>query len=223
MKSKLIRRIERTPIGHRLLKDHRFRLILFTVLNMGWNLFYAVFNGILGIVYRSGWFGTMCAYYAVLGLMKLNIVLSERKKPSAGTERRNMLETGIGLLFLAAIFALIVALTIADAVGRNYHIIVMIGIATFTFFMVGKAVVSAVQAHRQGDRVSIMLRNISLASAVGSILSLERSMLGTFSTSTDPFTFVMEGVSGLAGFAIVVLLGGSMITYFVKSRREHEG
>ena len=93
----------------------------------------------------------------------------------------------------------------------------------FTFFMVGRAIVSAIQAHRQGDRVSIMLRNISLASAVGSILSLERSMLGTFSTSTDPFTFVMEGVSGLAGFAIVVLLGISMITYFVKSDRGHGG
>ena len=61
MKSKLIRQIERTAIGSRLLKDHRFRLILFSVLNMGWNLIYAVFNGILGIVYRSGWFATMCA------------------------------------------------------------------------------------------------------------------------------------------------------------------
>lgn len=40
-------------------KDHRLRLILFAVLNMGWNLFYAVFNGILGIAYRSGWFGAM--------------------------------------------------------------------------------------------------------------------------------------------------------------------
>lgn len=157
MKSKLIQLIEHTPIGNRLLKDHRFRLILFAVLNMGWSLFYAVFNGILGIVYRSGWFGTMCAYYAVLGLMKLNIVLSERIKPGAETERRNMLATGIGLLFLTAILALIVALSIADAVGKKYHIIVMITIATFTFFMVGRAIVSAVQAHRQGDRVSIML------------------------------------------------------------------
>ena len=223
MKSKLIRQIERTAIGCRLLKDHRFRLILFAVLNMGWILIYAVFNGILGIAYRSGWFATMCAYYAALGLLKLNIVVSERKKPEACVEKKNMLVTGIGLLFLAAILAIIMTFTIADAVGRKYHIVIMISIATFTFFMVGRAIVSAVRAHRQGALVSIMLRNISLASAVGSILSLERSMLGTFSTSTDRFTFIMEGVSGLAGFAIVVLLGGSMITYFVKSRREHEG
>ena len=223
MKSRLIRRIERTAIGNRLLKDRRFRLILFAVLNMGWNLIYAAFNGILGIVYRSGWFGTMCAYYAALGLLKLNIVASAGKMPDARAEKRNMLKTGIGLLFLAAILAIIVTFTIANAVNREYPIAMMIGIAAFTFFMVGRAIVSAVQAHRQGVLVSIMLRNLSLASAVGSVLSLERSMLGTFGASTDRFTFVVEGVSGLAGFAIVVLLGGSMIAYFVKSVRERDG
>ena len=90
MKNKLISLIERTATGRRLLKDHRFRMILFAVLNMGWNLTYAVFNGILGIVYRSGWFATMFAYYAVLGLLKLNIVTSEKKPSGHRPDSRNM-------------------------------------------------------------------------------------------------------------------------------------
>lgn len=220
MKSKLISPIERTAIGRRLLKDHRFRMILFAVLNMGWNLAYAVFNGILGIVYHSGWFATMFAYYTVLGLLKLNIVNAEKKPPEQRPDGKNMLITGFGLLLLAVILAVIVTITISEAVGKAYNIVVMISLATFTFIIVGKAMVNAVQAHRKGDLPSIMLRNISLASAVGSVLSLERSMLGTFSSSTDQFTYVMEGISGLAGFIIVVLLGSSMIRFSVKAGKD---
>ena len=220
MKSKLISLIERTAIGRRLMKDHRFRMILFAVLNMGWNLTYAVFNGILGIIYHSGWFAAMCAYYAVLGLLKLNIVNAEKKPSEQRPDRKNMLITGLGLLLLAVILAVIVTITISDAVGKTYDIVVMISIATFTFIVVGKAMVNAFQAHRKGNLLSIMLRNISLASAVGSVLSLERSMLGTFGSSTDQFTYVMEGVSGLAGFIIVVLLGSSMIRFSVKASKD---
>ena len=80
--------------------------------------------------------------------------------------------------------------------------------------------VNAIQAHRKGYLLSIMLRSISLASAVGSVLSLERSMLGTFGSSTDQFTYVIEGISGLAGFIIVVLLGSSMIRFSVKAGKD---
>ena len=132
-----------------------------------------------------------------------------------------MLITGLGLLLLAVILAVIVTITISDAVGKTYDIVVMISIATFTFIVVGKAMVNAFQAHRKGDLLSIMLRNISLASAVGSVLSLERSMLGTFGSSTDQFTYVMEGISGLVGFVIVVLLGCSMIAYYIRSCRDN--
>ena len=41
-------------------------------------------------------------------------------------------------------------------------------------------------------------------------------MLGTFGSNTDQFTYVMEGISGLAGFVIVALLGSFMISYSVK-------
>ena len=128
--------------------------------------------------------------------------------------------TGIGPLLLAAILSTIVRLTISDAVGRSYPIAVMIAIAAFTFGIVIKAIVNAVQANRHGDLFWVMLRNISLASAAGSILALERSMMGTFGSSTDRFTYTVEGVSGLVAFLFVVLLALSMIVRSVRMEED---
>ena len=131
-----------------------------------------------------------------------------------------MTVTGTGMFLLAGILSVIVKLTISNAVGRSYPIAVMIAIAAFTFGIVIKAIVNAVQAHRHGDLFWVMLRNISLASAAGSVLALERSMMSTFGSSTDSFTYTMEGVSGLVSFLFVVLLGTSMI---VRAIRMGEG
>ena len=218
MRGKIYEAIGRMPFGQQLLKDRRFRTILFAVLNMGWNLLYGLFNGVLGVVLHSGWFLSMFAYYVVLGLTRLYAV-STARKAEARAVRQAMRFVGAGLILLAGILSLIVMLTISDAVGTSYNIAVMIAIAAFTFFIVTKAVVSAVQASRRRDELAIMLRSVSCASAVGSILSLERSMLSTFGSSTDRFTFVMEGASGLVGFLIVTILGVSMLLRS-KGRRE---
>ncbi len=217
---RLRRAIEQTDTGKRLLKDRRFRLILFAVMGMGWNLVYAVFNALFGLIGQSSWFAVMSVYYAVLGLVKLCVLLRRSRMPGSRTAKRTMMLTGMGMLLLAGVLSVIVKLTISDAVGRSYPIAVMIAIAAFTFGIVIKAIVNAVQANRHGDLFWVMLRNISLASAAGSILALERSMLGTFGSSTDSFTYTVEGVSGLVSFLFVVLLGISMI---VRALRMEEG
>ena len=202
------------------MKDRRFRLILFAVMSMGWNLCYAVFNALLSLIGQSGWFAVMAVYHTVLGLMRLCVLSCRSGVPGSLSPRRAMRFTGIGLLLLAAILSTIVRLTISNSVGRRYPVAVMIAVAAFTFGIVIKAVVSAAAAHRRGDPFLVMLRNISLAAAAGSILSLERSMMGTFGSSTDRFTYTVEGVSGLVAFLFVVLLALSMIVRSVRMEED---
>lgn len=220
MKNRLISAMARTDTGNRLLKDRRFRLILFAVMSMGWNLCYAVFNALLGLIGQSGWFAVMAVYHTVLGLMRLCVLSCRSGAPVSLSPRRAMRFTGIGLLLLAVILSTIVRLTISNSVGRRYPVAVMIAVAAFTFAIVIKAIVSAAAAHRRGDLFLVMLRNISLAAAAGSILSLERSMMGTFGSSTDRFTYTMEGVSGLVAFLFVVLLALSMIVRSVRMEED---
>ena len=171
---------------------------------------YALFNGVLAIVYRSWWFTAMCAYHAVLALMKLAVVSPEWKKGSGRPVV--MRRIGIVMIALAVVVSGIVTVTISESVGRAYNIVVMIAIAAFTFYVVINACVNMVKARKRTGSTILILRNISCAAAVGSILSLERSMLSTFGSSTDRFTYTVEGVSGLAGFLIILGLGISLIT-----------
>lgn len=186
---------------------------------MGWNLAYALFNGILGIVYQSYWFVTMFAYYAALGAMKLYVISLERSRNPKRNEKTVMRRLGFSMIGLSVVIIGIVTLTIANDVAKKYNSIVMITIATFTFYIVIKAIVNMVKAHRKKQPKIIMLRNISCASAVGSILSLQRSMLGTFGEITDRFTYVMEGASGLGAFIIIIALGVSMLILSGKEKR----
>ena len=57
-------------IANILIKDVRLRIVLMTLLGMGLNFIYAVFNGIVGLVNHSAWCGSLSAYYILLCTMR---------------------------------------------------------------------------------------------------------------------------------------------------------
>ena len=93
----------------------------------------------------------------------------------------------------------------------QYNNIAMITIAAYTFYIVIHAIISFVKARKKKDLSMIMLRNISMACAIVALLSLERSMLGTFGDAGDRFSMTMTIISGACTFLIVVGIGVSMI------------
>lgn len=56
------------------------------------NLAFMIVNGVMGIVYRSLWNGSICVYYFLLGFIRLSIVATERKYISAGAEKKTLTE-----------------------------------------------------------------------------------------------------------------------------------
>ncbi len=58
---------------------------LSTLLSMGWNLTFALINGVLSIVYHSYWYMTYFALYLLLGLMKISIVRAGHGKVASLT------------------------------------------------------------------------------------------------------------------------------------------
>ena len=110
--------------------------------------------------------------------------------------------------------------TIEDSIGTAYHMVVMIAMAAYTFYIFINAIVRTVKAHRRKDRLEAALCNISFASAVGAMLALTRSMLSTFGSSTSYFSYIMEGATGLGAFLIVLGLGISMLVSAAGVRQE---
>ena len=74
----------KTQLGKRLQGDKRHRIIIYAVAGLVINLMYAFYNGILGIMFRSIWFMTLFAYYAVLSSMRFGAVMFERRIAADG-------------------------------------------------------------------------------------------------------------------------------------------
>ncbi|MBR0132869.1 MAG: hypothetical protein IJM14_07305 [Lachnospiraceae bacterium] len=208
--NKLFQKLDKTVLGHKLLQDPLFRLLVTANMKMGWNALYSIFNGIMGLVYRSFWFVSMFAYYAVLSVMWF-IVVSSKEKNKIKSLSKMMKMIGIGMVFLAIVVSGIVCMGIAEKRNPHYNIVIMITIAAYTFFIVIQAIINTVKAHKKKDLTVIMLRNISLASAIGSMHSLERSMLGTFGDADDRFSMIMMAISGAVAFLLVAAIGVLMI------------
>ena len=220
MKKALLDRIASTAIGEKLLSDRRFRSVLIASGSMGWNLLYGIFNGVLGIIYRSVWFITMCAYHLTLGGMRLAVVSLNTGKEGKRTERSVMQHNGIAMLFLAIVLSGSVAVSFHYSVAKTYPVPIMIAIATYTFFIATVAIRNTIRAHKDRSVFMINLRNISLAGATASMLTLQRSMTATFGADAVDFANTMNGSVGMGAFLIVLALGISMIVQGSKNKTD---
>ena len=214
--NKIKSKIESKLVGQKLLSDRVFRVFMIAAAGMGWNMLYGIFNGVLGIVYGSVWFVTMCVYYLILGCMRLTVTTYMRGKKEKLTQRKMMTFNGIALIFLAVVLSGSVVLAFKYPVAKQYDEIVMISIATYTFVTAFFAIRNIIKAHKEKSLQMIALRNISLASVTASMLSLQRSMITTFGEGEEHFRYVMEGATGMGVFLIVLALGISMIVRGVR-------
>ncbi len=190
------------------------RPLLPTMISMGWNLTFALINSVFSLVYRSYWYLTLCALYLILGLMKMSGVMlyGNRLRRENDILRRS----GLAMFVLDIILCGLMHLTIRDLHNPVRNKIVMLITAAYTFAFVGLTIINTIRAHKQKSADLISLRNISCAGSLFSILSLERSMLGTFGDASDQFTMTIQAWSGAVVFLILTGLGINML---ILSRR----
>lgn len=219
MKRRVYQLIGRTSVGHRAICDQRFRIVLFTGASLLLNLVYGIYNGVLGVVYGSSWFGVLCAYYLTLCAMRCSVMPHPAQKSRENYESNLMIFNGIVLILLAFVLACIVLFSLLDSARTSHSTVAMIGIAAYTFYMTVLAVINFLKAHQEKSALLITVRNISLAAATASMMTLERSMISTFSQRDTGYGMGMDACTGAGGFLIVLLLGVSMIILGAKRKK----
>lgn len=116
------------------------------------------------------------------------------------------------MVFLAVVICGMMILTIRETVYPVKNHAITIIQAAFAFSLISAAVYNVIVSHRRKDGRMIMIRDLSLASALGSILSLERTMLGTFGVITDSFNIRITAFTGFLVFVILLLAYNLMKT-----------
>lgn len=197
----------------RILGNQRDRVILSAAMGFVLNLAYALYHGVLGIRFGSLWFLLLGAYYILLSVMRFSAVLYDRRRKRDPSLSERFLAPFLGtmLILLSVILAFSVYLSFRYDVAIQHQEIMMITIATYTFYKITLAVVNAVKAHKQKSPLLAAIRNIGCADAAASLLTLQRSMLVSFAGMSSQEIGMMNALTGAGVCILTAALGGCMI------------
>lgn len=164
--------------------NYRLRMNVTLTGNVLWNGAYGALQLGMGVYHRSAWFYSLAAYYACLAAMRFFLVRHTlRHKP--GDEQRQELRKyrtcgWIFLLLNLALSGMMLHMIARNRVTRH-HEITTIAMAAYTFLTLTMAIVNLFRYRKLGSPVISASRAISLTASCVSMLSLENSMLVTFS------------------------------------------
>ena len=146
--------------------------------------------------------------------MRFSAVLYERthqKLSSDDTELFVMKLSGILLVVLGVVLAAVNYISLSQNIAAKHEEIIMITIATYTFYKITIAIVKAVKQRKNSSPLLKTIRNIGYAEVSASILTLQRSMLVSFGSMSAGKIHFMNAVTGAIICLFVLILGSSMI------------
>ena len=232
VRSGIRERAKRHPFANNMMGNYGFRTVVFAVASFVINVGFALFNGILGILLSSVWYGVFACYYLCLSALRGGILFaSGRAKKRAEGDGARLSDyklriyrlCGIALFVLEVALSAAVTLMILSERPTRYSQIMAIATAAYTFYKVIFAVVNLVKVTRLQDPVLQCFRNINLTDAAVSLLSLQVTMVAVFSDGTDGSMWILNAVTGFVVCALTVVIGVLMIARAsVKLKRNRE-
>lgn len=222
VKRKIFHIIESSEIGKKVLfREPRYRIIAGAAFGFFINLLYALYHGGLGVANRSIWFMTMCAYYTILSTMRFSAVLCERKNSAKGSDEMEyfvMRLSGCLLAALSLVLTGVIYISLAENIATKHETVVMITIATYTFYKMTAAIMRAVKQRKNPSPLLSVIRSIGYADAAASVLTLQRSMFASFGELTDAKAHTMNVFTGAAVCLFVLALGLTMTIRGIKRK-----
>lgn len=195
--------------------DVRLRMNASLYGSLVWNILFAVFQLVLGFIYKSLWFYSMFAYYVMLGVMRFFLLKHTRKynaNEEAEIELKRHVVCGWLLLFMNLALAVIVAFIVSMNKTFVHHMITTIAIAAYTFFTLTFAIINLVRYKKYNSPVYSASKTISLTAAVVSMFTLETTMLTTFGgEETVLLSKILLPISGVVVIGLVVTMAVIMI------------
>ncbi|MGN0115461.1 MAG: hypothetical protein ACI396_09045, partial [Acutalibacteraceae bacterium] len=193
-----------------VISDKQRRIVLTATAVLAVNICYAVYNGVLGIIYSSLWLAVLCAYYLILSVMRFSAVFCALKSKS-GEQIYILRFCGAMLMILSLVLAYSVYYSIYRETAKGYDKITMITIAAYTFYKVILAFINAAKAAKRRSPLLSVIRNIACADAAASLLSLQRSMLVSFDGMSEAEIRLMNTLTG-TGVCIFIFILGLIMT-----------
>lgn len=220
-KAVVMRWINSTEFGRKYREDLAFRGTVSICQGLIVDVFYIIFRIIVGIRYASVWFLSIAVYHLVLGLLRLYLLLNDRRR--ARIDEWKCYRRTAWLLFLLNIpmGGMIVLMVLTDS-GYSYpgHIIYLS--AMYTFYIMIASVVNLVKFRKLGSPILSAAKVLNFIAALMSVLTLQTAMIAQFSAEDNLFRKTMNAATGGVIWLTVILVAIRMLCRSSKKRKERK-
>ena len=217
-----IRRILNIPLVERYISETTFRAEISLYPSLAINLFYAGIKLVLGICYRSVWFGTLAVYYVLLAVMRFSLLYHVRRrekvKHNSISELKICRLCGIILMILDWALTGIIILVVRRNSGFEYPGMLIYVMALYTFYAVITAIMNVVKFRKYNSPVVSVAKVINLTAALVSMLSLETAMLTQFGAARD--AAFRESMSAATGTGVSIIVLGMAVVMIVRTTNQ---
>ncbi len=203
--------LQRWKFTRELTADYSFRTVVFAVCSLIVNLGFVAFNTAFAIWTGSIWYASLAGYYFLLSGLRAGVFyLDKRAKGEERSLWKNYRLCGAALFALDLAMAVAVTYMVVAGKPTKYSEIMAIVFAAYTFYKLSLAIWNIFKAKRTQDLQVQAFRNISLADAAISLLSLQTTLVSTFAVEGTDMT-ILNALTGACVCLMTVALGVLMI------------
>lgn len=207
------------------IKDTRLRENISLYGSLIWNTAYAILQLGLGFWHHTFWFFALACYYIALAVMRFFLFLHIRKDEPGKKMKEELIKyrvCGIVFLVINLVLTLIIFFMVYWDRTFHHHEITTIALATYTFTSLATAIVNVIKYRKYNSPIYSASKAISLAAACVSMLTLESTMLTTFSDGSMSATDrkIMLACTGAAISLFIIIMAVYMIVQGSKKLKE---
>ena len=220
---KVQRGLHSNKYSHRYLTDKELRMSFSMYRGLIIGIGFAVFKTITGLLYHTPWLYAMAGYNVIMSLMRFVVVYQTQRKglSEADREQRANISAWIcGWLMMVLNIAVSVIMYMVIVLKQTieYHEIVVIALAAYTFYCFTMAVVNVVK-YRKKNFVYSTIKNIDLVKAIVSVFTMQAAMLTRFGEEGTLDMGLMNTLTGIAVTIAINTLAALMLARANKRRK----
>lgn len=186
--------------------DYELRYKVSLFISLLFNIVYAFFKIVMGIIYNSVWAITFGLYYILLVVLRGLIAKEETNENSSIIkEYMKYRNTGVILLLINIILSMIILIIINEKIINIYPDWLAITSAVYTFYLIIRSIYGLIKYRKYNNPLMFSAKIINVVTSLISLISLEIILIPTFGVNNIDF-FEITVIATGGGIAIIIVI-----------------
>ncbi|MBQ3864655.1 MAG: hypothetical protein II781_02325 [Clostridia bacterium] len=190
--------------------EYDFQTFLGAGFSLAVTVIYAIYKVFLGAYHASLWYGSICAYYLALILLRGSIVFSGKRMyvRNSPDEIRNRVYFTVSFLLMLLNISLVVPISLLAKQLNPVRLTIVpaIAMAAYTTYKMVMASLHLKKQKESSDNLVHLLRTIHFMDALVSILTLQNTLIMVQSGGKDMKLLPLTAATGAAVWTVILVL-----------------